>query len=33
MTDENTFLGAALYTTAEALETAKVRRRWTAPAH
>jgi len=27
------FLGAALYTAAEALEAAKVRKRWTAPAH
>jgi uncharacterized membrane protein YkgB len=27
------FLGAALYTAAEALEAAKVRKRWTTPAH
>lgn len=27
------FLGAALYTAAEALEAAKVRKQWTAPAH
>jgi hypothetical protein len=27
------FLGAALYTAAEALEAAKVRKRWTAAAH
>jgi hypothetical protein len=26
------FLGAALYTAAEALEASKVRKRWTAPA-
>jgi uncharacterized membrane protein YkgB len=27
------FLGAALYTAAEALEAAQVRKRWTTPAH